>query len=78
MSTNERLVRWSLWTGVILTGLFFLLQHMDVPEATYSWLVPIYLIVVVPVIVEALVDSFAAFEAAWVNFKVAWRSWRKG
>ncbi|KQN89788.1 hypothetical protein ASE95_16535 [Sphingomonas sp. Leaf231] len=77
LSMIERLARWSMWPTIILTAVGLYLIYVGASKATYGWFVLIYMIVGLPLIVDAFVGQAQAAEAAWINVKIAWRSRRK-
>lgn len=74
LSMIERLARWSMWPTMILTAVGIFLIFHGASKTTYGWFVLIYMIVGLPLIVDAFVGQAQALEAAWINLKIAWRS----
>lgn len=73
LSMIERLARWSMWPTMILTAVGIFLIFQGASKTTNGWFVLIYMIVGLPLIVDAFVGQAQALEA-WINLKIAWRS----
>lgn len=58
VGTVERLVRWALWPALFLTVVCIAMLYTGVPDKTWQWFLPVYLLVGTPIVVGSFVSDF--------------------
>jgi hypothetical protein len=65
----EQWARWALWPALILTIARLAMLLAGVPERTWQWFLPVYLLIGVPLVLESFVSDFARLRSLWRSRK---------
>ncbi|MGW8280518.1 hypothetical protein ACWGK7_13590 [Sphingomonas aurantiaca] len=61
----ERLARWALWPALSLTVVCLAMLYTGVLDRTWQWLLPFYLLVGTPIVVDSFFSDITGLRSIW-------------